>query len=71
MKEPNVYRKFRPVEIIESPKKPFHYAVDRDSKFVWTSGADVQKVWRKHGWIPPSEYRDDYLFKKNREMKDD
>lgn len=53
------------------PKKEFHYAVDRDSKFVWTTGADVQKIWRKYGWTPPSEYRDDYLFKKNREMKND
>ena len=23
--------------------------------FVWTSGADVQKTWRKAGWTPPSE----------------
>jgi len=23
--------------------------------FVWTSGADVQKTWRKYGWTPPSE----------------
>jgi hypothetical protein len=36
----------------------------------WTSFADVQKVWRKYGWRPPSEYRDDYLFKQNRETVD-
>lgn len=35
--------------------------------FKWTSGANVQAVWRKHGWTPPSEYRNDYLFKQNRE----
>lgn len=35
--------------------------------FKWTSGANVQAVWRKHGWKPPSEHRDDYLFKQNRE----
>ncbi len=23
--------------------------------FKWTSGADVQKTWRKYGWTPPSE----------------
>lgn len=37
--------------------------------FKWTSGADVQAVWRKQGWVPPSEVREDYLFKKNREVK--
>ena len=35
--------------------------------FRWTAGADVQKVWRKYGWTPPTEYRDDFLFKLNRE----
>lgn len=24
-------------------------------QFKWTSGADVQATWRKHGWTPPSE----------------
>lgn len=23
--------------------------------FKWTSGSDVQAIWRKHGWTPPSE----------------
>lgn len=35
--------------------------------FRWTAGADVQKVWRKYGWTPPTEYRNDFLFKLNRE----
>jgi hypothetical protein len=24
-------------------------------KYRWTSGADVQALWRKYGWAPPSE----------------
>jgi hypothetical protein len=24
-------------------------------EFKWTSGSDVQALWRKHGWTPPSE----------------
>ena len=23
--------------------------------YKWSSGADVQALWRKHGWTPPSE----------------
>jgi hypothetical protein len=23
--------------------------------YKWTSGSDVQAIWRKHGWSPPSE----------------
>ena len=23
--------------------------------FQWKSGRDVQALWRKHGWVPPSE----------------
>lgn len=70
MSKLNTFRKLRAIEN-EPHKSPFQYAVETNSKFVWTTGADVQKIWRKHGWTPPSEYRNDYLFKKNREMKDD
>ena len=35
--------------------------------FVYKKGSDVQLLWRKHGWIPPTEYRNDYEFAKNRE----
>lgn len=26
----------------------------------WLRGTDVQHVWRKHGWVPPSETRPDF-----------
>ena len=34
---------------------------------VWTRGADVMGTWKRHGYIPPTEYRDDYFFKINRD----
>lgn len=42
-------------------------ALDKDSKFKWTACSDVTATWRKHGFVPPTEYRDDYLFKLNRD----
>lgn len=44
---------------------------DKNSTFKYTPGGNVQAVWRKHGWVPPTEYRDDYLFKTNREARSD
>lgn len=38
-----------------------------DPAFVYLKGSDVQRTWRKYGWVPPTEYRNDYEFKKNRE----
>lgn len=26
-------------------------------EFIWTAGADVQRTWRKYGWVPPSEMK--------------
>lgn len=46
-------------------KKP-ELAVDKNSGFVYKSGADVLSTWKKHGWIPPSEYRVDYEFGKRK-----
>jgi hypothetical protein len=60
-------RKLKSVERTEEPK-PLPLAIDRDSKFVWTTGSDVMKTFKRNGFVPPSEYRNDYLFKKNREM---
>ena len=42
-------------------------AIDRNSKFVYASGSNVMATWRKYGFVPPTEYRDDYMFGKNRE----
>lgn len=68
----SMFRKFRAVEAVAKPvEKKLPLALDANSKFVYRGGADVLKVWRNYGFIPPSEYRDDYLFKKNREMKDE
>lgn len=44
---------------------------EKNSTFKFTAGSDVQAVWRKYGWVPPSEYRDDYLFKYNREARNE
>lgn len=41
---------------------------DPKSGFKYKSGGDCQSIWRKYGWVPPSEYRTDYLFKHNREI---
>ena len=41
-------------------------AIAPKSTFKYSSGADVQKVWKAYGWIPPSMVRNDYLFKANR-----
>lgn len=49
--------------------KPAPMAIDTNSTFVYQTGADVQKTWRKYGWVPPTEYRSDYEFDKNRETQ--
>ena len=38
-----------------------------DKSFVYVKGSDVQRTWRRYGWTPPSDYRNDFEFKKNRE----
>jgi hypothetical protein len=63
-------RKLKAVDTNEVESKPF-LAIERGSKFVYSNGSDVMKTFKRFGFVPPSEYRTDYLFKKNREMKDD
>jgi len=40
-------------------EKPPHSKISYPSvplkDFIWETGSDVQTLWRKHGWIPPSE----------------
>jgi hypothetical protein len=63
-------RKLKSVEANEIVSKP-PLAIERGSKFVYSNGSDVMKTFKRFGFVPPSEYRNDYLFKKNREMKDE
>jgi hypothetical protein len=48
-------------------KKEMPMLLDLNSRFVYTGGADVMKIWKRYGFVPPSEVRNDYLFKINRE----
>jgi len=65
----SIIRRLR--SVMESkPKKVAPMATDTNSTFVYQSGADVQKTWRKYGWTPPTEYRTDYEFGKHRESND-
>jgi hypothetical protein len=63
-------RKLKAVEVTERIKQP-SMAVDKESKFIYTNGSDVMKTFKRYGFVPPSEYRNDYLFKKNREMNNE
>ena len=51
----------------EKLKDPLPMALDQNSRFVYASGSNVMSTWKKYGFIPPTEYRDDYMFGKNRE----
>ncbi len=42
---------------------------EKNSKFKFTAGSNVQAVWKRYGWTPPTDYRNDYLFKHNREAQ--
>jgi len=53
-------------KVVEKEQQRYINPLDN---FKWVAGADVQAVWRKYGWTPPSEYRTDFLFRQNREGK--
>jgi hypothetical protein len=59
-------RKFDIVTDQPKERKPL-MATDTNSKFVYTGGADVLKTFKRYGFVPPTEYRNDYLFKINRD----
>jgi len=59
-------RKFDVVADVPKEKR-LPMMIDTNSKFVYASGSDVMKTFKRFGFVPPSEYRDDYLFKTNRE----
>jgi len=37
------------------PYSKISYPSVATKDFKWESGSDVQTLWRKHGWSPPSE----------------
>jgi hypothetical protein len=54
--------------VADQPKEDkLSMATDTNSKFVYTGGSDVLKTFKRYGFVPPTEYRNDYLFKTNRE----
>jgi hypothetical protein len=63
-------RKFKAVDTVKEELKPA-MAIDKGSRFVYKLGSDVMKTFKKYGFVPPTEYRNDYLFKKNREAGDE
>jgi hypothetical protein len=67
----SLLKKIRILTRQESKPEPKHsLAIDTNSTFVYRGGSDVMTTWKKTGWIPPSETRTDFLFKKNRDNND-
>lgn len=52
-------------DMAPAPKQSDTYATPWGK--VWTHGADVMGTWKRFGFKPPTEYRNDYRFKINRE----
>ncbi len=45
---------------LNDPTRPLPAAGKRRHEHEWTHGADVQALWQKFGWTPPSKSRRDY-----------
>jgi hypothetical protein len=43
--------------MIENAKRTEPWVPVGHPDFKWSSGADVQALWRRYGWTPPSEQR--------------
>lgn len=71
MKQIINFRKLKAVDVNKIVVNKPPLAIEKGSKFVYSNGSDVMKTFKRYGFVPPSEVRNDYLFKKNREMKDE
>lgn len=56
-------RKVQRLTVVEQQKQEEQSPLAR----AWAHGADVMATWRRHGFVPPTEVRRDYMFKINRE----
>ena len=50
-------------EVKELPRARIY---DEDFEYVPADSTDITKTWRKLGWIPPTEYRTDFNFNKEK-----
>ena len=48
MEEKQLQQKFEEPFVLPAAGK-------RPGEHQWVPGSDVQSLWRRHGWIPPSE----------------
>jgi len=43
------------MQVTLPPHSKISYPSVANKEFKWESGSDVQALWKKHGWTPPSE----------------
>lgn len=59
-------RKVRRLTVVEQQEQEVQHPLAR----AWAHGADVMATWKRHGFVPPTEVRNDYMFKINRESSE-